>query len=464
MKKPILIFISLVIAMTTLAATAGARDLRQAAIQSRQELEETQARNQAVTNQIQKDRQTLLGEIQSLKARVDTLENTRKTNQNRLESLRRENAQLVAKAQEDQGILDELSGAVRVSAGNLKSLLAASMYTAQNPQRLDLLSPILDTNRFPGMDDMETLAALFLEETRLTAGIDLNNTEFIAASGEKVAGQVLTLGGFTAAYHMGEEFGFLNYSPESRQLYALSALPSRRIQKNLKAYMGGETDQVFLDISRGGALRQITHKQSLKDQIRKGGMLVWPILALGVLAVIIGIERGFFLWKVHSNTDTVMGRVNELAAQGEWETCDQMVGHKKIPVYNVLRAGLAARKESRDTLESILQESILKELPRLERFLPMLNIMGAIAPLLGLLGTVTGMIATFHVITLYGTGDPRMMSGGISTALVTTMLGLAVAIPIMLLYTLLCRQVEHVIGDMEEKAVALTNIIFREVK
>jgi biopolymer transport protein ExbB len=72
------------------------------------------------------------------------------------------------------------------------------------------------------------------------------------------------------------------------------------------------------------------------------------------------------------------------------------------------------------------------------------------------------MISTFHVITLYGTGDPRMMSGGISTALVTTMLGLTVAIPIMLVYTFLCRQVEHVIGDMEEKAVALTNIIFRE--
>ncbi len=464
MKQPIIIFTTLFIAMTALTVSAPARDMRQASLQSRQELEEAKNRNQAVSQQIRKDRKTLTAEIKALEAQVHGLEETRKTNQKDLENLRKENIQLAAKAQEDQGILDELSGAVRVSAGNLKALLAASMYTAKDPKRLDQLSPILDTNRFPGMDDMETIAALFLEEADLTSGIDLAETEFIAASGEKVQGQVLTLGGFTAAYRLGEETGFLNYSPESRQLYALSALPSRSIQKNLKSYMSGGTEDVFLDISRGGALRQITHKQSLKDQIRKGGMLVWPILALGILAVLVGIERGFFLWKVHSNTDTVMGRVNELAAQGKWDACDQMVGHKKIPVYNVLRAGLAARKENRDTLESILQESILKELPKLERFLPMLNIMGAIAPLLGLLGTVTGMIATFHVITLYGTGDPRMMSGGISTALVTTMLGLAVAIPIMLLYTLLCRQVEHVIGDMEEKAVALTNIIFREVK
>jgi biopolymer transport protein ExbB len=218
---------------------------------------------------------------------------------------------------------------------------------------------------------------------------------------------------------------------------------------------------VYIDISRGGALKQITHQQTLKDQIEKGGVLVWPILALGVFAIVIGIERTMFLGRVHANTDKVMGRVNDLAAQGAWDDCQQIVGKKKVPVYNVLRAGLNARKENRETLESVLQESILKELPRLERFLPMLNIMGAISPLLGLLGTVTGMISTFHVITLYGTGDPRMMSGGISTALVTTMLGLAVAIPIMLLYTFLCRRVAHVIGDMEEKAVALTNIVFR---
>ena len=92
-----------------------------------------------------------------------------------------------------------------------------------------------------------------------------------------------------------------------------------------------------------------------------------------------------------------------------------------------------------------------------------LEVIALISPLLGLLGTVTGMISTFHVITLYGTGDPRMMSGGISEALVTTMLGLAVAIPIMLMHTFLSRRVEHIIGDMEEKAVALTNIIYREI-
>jgi biopolymer transport protein ExbB len=189
---------------------------------------------------------------------------------------------------------------------------------------------------------------------------------------------------------------------------------------------------------------------------------VWPILAIGVFAILIVIERTTFLARVHGNTDLIMGRVNEYASEGRWTECETIVTNgQSQPCCNVLRYGLDARNEDRETLESILQEGILKEVPRLERFLPALNILAAIAPLLGLLGTVTGMINTFHVITLYGTGDPRMMAGGISEALVTTMLGLAVAIPIMLAHTFLSRRVDHVIGDMEEKAVALTNIIAR---
>jgi biopolymer transport protein ExbB len=160
-----------------------------------------------------------------------------------------------------------------------------------------------------------------------------------------------------------------------------------------------------------------------------------------------------------------MGKVNELADAGRWDECHDLLARKKDrPVYNVLRAGLGAVTEAHETIESVLQEAILKELPRLERFLPALNVMAAVAPLLGLLGTVTGMIATFHVITLYGTGDPRLMAGGISEALVTTMLGLSVAIPVMLVHTFLRRRVEHVVGDMEEKAVAMSNIIGRKTK
>lgn len=462
MKKLITISILAWVCLGLIAGNSHARDMRQAATEARKQLDQANQQLKSVTADIREDKAALTREIKALSDRVAALTAGVKDKTDRITHLALENQKLEEKASQGQAELDELSGAVRVAAGNLKSLLTASVYTARDKGRLDKLDPILDTNRFPSLDDMAAVADLFMEEMGLTAGIDTAPMDIISDTGEPVTGEVLTLGGFTSAYRTPDKTGFLNYSPETGRLYALSALPKKSIQKSLAAYMDGASDSVYIDISRGGALRQITHRQTLKDQIEKGGMLVWPILALGVFAVFIGIERSIFLGRVHSNTDKVMGKVNELAAQGAWQDCDQMVGAKKIPVHNVLRSGLNARQECRETVESVLQESILKELPRLERFLPMLNIMGAIAPLLGLLGTVTGMISTFHVITLYGTGDPRMMSGGISTALVTTMLGLGVAIPIMLLYTFLTRQVDHVIGDMEEKAVALTNIIFRE--
>jgi biopolymer transport protein ExbB len=134
------------------------------------------------------------------------------------------------------------------------------------------------------------------------------------------------------------------------------------------------------------------------------------------------------------------------------------------PVARVIAAGLSCRLMEREEMENVLQEAILREIPPMERFLSTLGMLAAIALLLGLLGTVTGMIDTFHVITHHGTGDPRMMSGGISEALVTTMLGLTVAIPIMLAHTLLNRSVENRIGQMEEKAVALVNIVHKNRK
>ena len=448
--------------VTLFVSPLVARDLRQAAQETKTSLDNARKTAGAVEKTIGRERTQVKEQLVQMNRKLDELEKEIKENRAQIEHFSTENAALEKRAAQDQTQLNEISGAVRVAAGNLKATLTASMYTAADPGRLESLSPMLDTSRFPGIDDMQAIADLFLEEMKLTGGIDLSVMPFVSDTGETTRGKVLTLGGFTSAYSLNGKVGFLEYSPHSQKLYALAADPPRGVKKNLARYMAGQTDQVYIDISRGAALKQITHQQSLRDQIEKGGLLVWPILALGVLAVLIGIERMVFLGRVHSNTDKVMGTVNDLAARGAWGDCHNMVGKKKIPVHNVLRAGLNAREQNRETLESILQEAILKEMPKLERYLPMLNIMGAVAPLLGLLGTVTGMISTFHVITLYGTGDPRMMSGGISTALVTTMLGLGVAIPIMLLYTFLCRRVEHVIGDMEEKAVALTNIIFRE--
>ncbi|MBT6612158.1 MAG: MotA/TolQ/ExbB proton channel family protein, partial [Deltaproteobacteria bacterium] len=153
-------------------------------------------------------------------------------------------------------------------------------------------------------------------------------------------------------------------------------------------------------------------------------------------------------------------QLNSLALRNQWESCENLLkkfSHKPLAI--VLQAALKNRRLKREDIENVLQETILGQIPPLERFLSTLGMMASIAPLLGLLGTVTGMINTFHTITYFGTGDAKMMSGGISEALVTTMLGLSVAIPIMFSHTLLSRFVENLIAQMEEKAVAFINTI-----
>jgi biopolymer transport protein ExbB len=295
--------------------------------------------------------------------------------------------------------------------------------------------------------------------------VGLVEAPYIGRNGEERHGRILTLGKFTAIYREGDEIGFLSYSPESQRFFALSALPPRGVRNNLKSYLEGKSEAVTIDISAGAALRQVTHKASIMDQLKSGGPIVWPIGAIALAALIIIIYKVHFLNQVWRNTGKYMTRVNRFAAEGNWAECEDIVRRHKgehSPVNHVIEAGLQARCEDRETLESVLQESILRELPRLERGLSPLAIFGAVAPLLGLLGTVTGMIDTFRVITLFGTGDPKLMSGGISEALVTTELGLAVAIPIMLTHTFLKRRVDHIIGEMEEKAVSLINIIQKD--
>ncbi|MBW2187317.1 MAG: MotA/TolQ/ExbB proton channel family protein [Deltaproteobacteria bacterium] len=403
----------------------------------------------------------LKSQIFQLRTKVKRVQTQVVVQQKTLQKKQQQVQQLIVERRNDDELMTNLTAAVRISAKQLQELLQRSPLTALDPQRPQQLDVILNQDYFPGLDDMTTMADLFLSEMKLSATVQVPTLAYTDSSGHQQQGPVLLVGPFLAVGQAHGDNDLLRYNPQQRRFSAIEAKLPWSAARALKRFLAGEVDSVPLDLCSGDALEQLARQKGFVDRVRGGGVLVWPILLLAVVAVLIGLERMLFLKRVHDNTDRTMREVNRHAEAGNWQGCEDLVQGGASPVYNVVRAGLHARHEDREILESILQEAILKELPRLERALPLLNIMGAIAPLLGLLGTVTGMISTFEVINTYGTGDPRMMSGGISVALVTTMLGLIVAIPIMLLHTLLSRQVEHIIGDMEEKSVALTNIIHR---
>lgn len=460
--KPCKVFIALLACLlwTTVARPAAGADMR--AISKKADADFRQAVSESETRkkEILKTRKQLKTAIADAQKRIETLESD-------IAGMDAEYARLGEKRNKLSKDLDRLetdingyAGVVRQAAGDLFAVISGSVFSARNPERIDILDDARDPDRFPGIAEVKELAALVFDEMEKTGQVTTFQGPFLGRDGRNRKGSILTVGPFSAAYSTSDETGFLRYSEARRSFVALSSLPYFGMKRNLENYIRGESRAVYFDPSGGSALKRVSHRSTLKDKVKKGGFLVWPILGIGAVAILIVLERLVFLQRVHANADRLMGKFNKLAADGDWTGCRRILETRKgRPVYNVLKAGFSAVDQSRENLENILQEAILKELPRLERFLPALNVMAAVSPLIGLLGTVTGMIGTFHVITLYGTGDPRLMSGGISEALVTTMLGLAVAIPVMLFHAFLRRRIEHIVGDMEEKAVALSNII-----
>lgn len=440
-----------------------ARQTREAlAEKARKELEAAQEEAARSRARILSDRTALEQAIAELEADRDRLSGEVDLLQKHMDQLIKEEEKVTGKLEETDGMIRELVGMIRINARDIDALINQNPQSGPLGHSASFLSAVAENSRFPDMDDVWAMADALFAQIRRTGEVTLLQSRMIDRSGRETEADILLIGPFTAAYRLEGESGFLNHAQASGTLYALSRPPGARMQKQLHHYMEGESEAVPMDISRGGALRQLTHQVSFLEQIGRGGPIVWPILAILALGLLIVIERTVFLVRSHHRGPGPMTTLRTRSAAGDWSACIQACQAENKPVARVLAAGLEARKLSREDMENVLQEALLKEIPRLERFLSTLGMLAAIAPLLGLLGTVTGMINVFHVITLQGTSDPRLMSGGISEALVTTMLGLSVAIPLMLLHNILNRSVDRLVGDMEEQSVSLVNMIHKQ--
>ena len=382
----------------------------------------------------------------------------------RLDRASQRRQELSHKLAAEKGDLDELAGNVRAAARDLLAMAQRAPHTAEEPGRLEALSGYLADDRFPGLAEIEKLSEMYFAEIQANGRIVTRNGLLVDRQGAEVSGLITRLGGFTTLYQtQGGETGFALISPTSGRLLAVEASPSWGERRTLESYLDGASQTALLDISSGAALRQLSRQTDFWEWLQSGGPVVYPILLVGIIALALVAERLVFLGRVRANTDTLMAQVNALVVQGDIQGARQVADSQSgRPVGNIIKAGLELRGCSAEAVESGLSEAMLRELPRLERFLTALKVLAAVAPLLGLLGTVTGMINTFNVITIYGNNEPRFMAGGISEALITTELGLVVAIPVLVTGALLTRKAQRLIGDMEEKAVALSAALMRE--
>jgi biopolymer transport protein ExbB len=212
-----------------------------------------------------------------------------------------------------------------------------------------------------------------------------------------------------------------------------------------------------IDSTRGEALEGITHTITLGEEIALGGFVMYPILGLFSIAILLAIFKSIELFRVKpAKAKDIEVILNHL---GKGDSSAALAHAKSVsgPVGEMLCAAVENVDQDREVIEEVLYEKIIKTQPTLERFLPFIAVVAATAPLLGLLGTVTGMIKTFKLITIVGTGDARNLSSGISEALITTKWGLIVAIPTLIMHALLNRKAKGVVGSMEQAAVSFMN-------
>jgi biopolymer transport protein ExbB len=215
--------------------------------------------------------------------------------------------------------------------------------------------------------------------------------------------------------------------------------------------------EVPADVTGGRVTALSSNRESVFDHISNGGIWIAPILFFALLSLCISFYKAMQIYRVKLPAMQNVKAILEKAQSANKQEAIDLANEMPAPVGPMLVQGLGHASEPKEFIEEVLYESILETRPKLNRLLPIIATTAAVAPLLGLLGTVTGMINTFNLITLFGTGDARVLSSGISEALVTTEFGLIVAIPSLIVHAILSRRIKTILGDMEKYALIFSN-------
>ncbi|MCJ2163388.1 MULTISPECIES: MotA/TolQ/ExbB proton channel family protein [unclassified Pseudodesulfovibrio] len=414
---------------------------------------------------IAQERREISAEKNALQDSIDVRQKEFSTLKAQYDALLQQEKVLQEELAEQAHELKTIDGTIRTAAKQARDYFHESLTTPEFPQRETVLAEVLQPEKFPGLEGIQNLLTLLLEELQVSGTVARRTGSFIGTDGKDKTGDLLRIGSFTMAYRLPDgSLGFLRPGNDASTLVAVQGAPGWKLSGLMREYFEGKGTVFPVDISNGAAFTRLAQDQKgIYEWLSAGGLLVWPIILVGIAALVLVVERFYSLSKIRGNSDRNMATILGMVDNGKWKECRQFCREQSMyPTCRIIGHTLKYLGNTREIIENAFQEGLLKELPMLERFLPTLNVLAAVAPLLGLLGTVTGMINTFQIITVYGTGDPRMMSGGISEALVTTQLGLAVAVPIMILHHILERRVDKIIGDMEEKgtgfAVALMKL------
>lgn len=344
------------------------------------------------------------------------------------------------------GTLTELFGHLTSAAGDMRGNFSTSLISAQFPGREqfldDLIAKMSGAEKLPSIEEIEQLWFELQREMTESGKVVSFSTDVARPTGEKETRKVVRVGTFNI---VSEDGMYLDYTGETGTLAELARQPSG-------PYLGWASELASASSgyhpfgadptgpTGGSYLSALINSPTLGERFEQGGTIGKAIAAVGVFAFVLAIWRLLVLTLVNSK---VRGQLKSDTA------------NTNNPLGRVLKVHEENPTMDTETLELKLSEAVLREVPKIEFGLNLLKIIAAVAPLMGLLGTVTGMIITFQAITIFGAGDPKAMAGGISGALVTTVLGLLVAIPTVLLHTVCNGQAKKIIHVLEEQSTGI---------
>lgn len=336
------------------------------------------------------------------------------------------------------GTLGELFGVVRQVSGDLKGVFQTSVISAELPGREKLVGRLAETKVLPKIKDLEHLWFEMQREMTESGKVSQFKKDVILPDGEKEEKTVTRVGSFNLLANG----SYLTHQHETGQVMQLPRQPSSRFTSLIGDLEDANRpyNAFALDPSRGAILSMLVQAPGFFERLQQGGIVGYVILCLLAIGLAMVWERVAFL-------------------QREGERVKRQLDNPSPQTNNSLGRIMKTFNENKDsgveTLELKMSEAILKNTPPIERGLGTIKILATVAPLLGLLGTVTGMIATFQSITLFGTGDPKLMAGGISQALITTVLGLVSAIPLILLHNVVSTKSRKIVQILEEQCMGL---------
>ena len=337
------------------------------------------------------------------------------------------------------GSLKELFGVLQQIAGDTKNKFYNSVVSAQIPGRADFLDQMAQdmgsSSKLASIEEIERVWFEMQREMTESGKVTKFTTDVVEAGGEKVNKEVVRVGPFALV----SDGKYLEYNGVTGTVSELIRQPADRYNDSAAELQASSGDlvQFGIDPTGGSILGLLVQAPNLQERVEHGGGVGYIILIVGAFGLLLALERLVTL-------SITRMKVNSQLKSTEVKTNN--------PLGRVLKVRDEHPNADVEALELHLTEAILGEVPKLSRNLTIIKIISVVAPLMGLLGTVTGMINTFQAITLFGTGDPKLMAGGISTALVTTVLGLVVAIPMTLLYAMLNTRSKNIVYILQEQA------------